>query len=219
MQKQKTNKRKEFSPNTIAIFGSILAILGGFFLSYNYLEEKKIYAHDQMGNLLYKEEEPKETVVEEKEEEVEPVQEEVKVETIVNKNEYLGYLEIPKINLLKGFYDKTSPLNDVEKNIMVMPESSYPDVDRGNLIISGHSGTGWKAFFDNLEKLNKGDELIVKYNNKKYTYQLTNIYEVEKDGTVAIYRNYNKTTLTLITCTNNIDTSQSIYIAELISVE
>ena len=50
----------------------------------------------------------------------------------------------------------------------------------------------------------------------KYVYKIVNIYEVEKDGTVAIYRNYDKTTLTLITCTKNNDASQTVYIAELV---
>ena len=36
---------------------------------------------------------------------------------------------------------------------------------------------------------------------------------------IAIYRNYKKTTLTLVTCTNNDSNSQTIYIAELQSVE
>ena len=42
-----------------------------------------------------------------------------------------------------------------------------------------------------------------------------NIYKHPKTGTIAIYRNYDKTTLTLVTCTNNDSTTQTIYIAEL----
>ena len=38
--------------------------------------------------------------------------------------------------------------------------------------------------------------------------------EVEKDGTVAIYRDYNKNCLTLITCTRNSNTKQTVYILE-----
>ena len=41
------------------------------------------------------------------------------------------------------------------------------------------------------------------------------LYKQDKVGTIAIYRNYDKTTLTLVTCTNYESTTQTIYIAEL----
>ena len=81
-------------------------------------------------------------------------------------NEYIGYLIIPKINLTKGFLDVRSTENDVEKNILVVKGSNYPDTDRGNLILAGHSGTGWKAFFNELYQLQVGDTAFVTYNNK-----------------------------------------------------
>ena len=54
----------------------------------------------------------------------------------------------------------------VEKNILVVAGSTYPDIEKGNLILAGHSGTGWKAFFNDLYKLAVGDQLIVNYKNK-----------------------------------------------------
>ena len=115
--------------------------------------------------------------------------------------------------------DKRAPDNDVEKNILVVDGSNYPDTDRGNFILAGHSGTGWKAFFNDLYKLQVSDKAYVTYKNKKYTYSIVNIYKQPKIGKLAIYRNYDKNTLTLITCTNNDSKSQTIYIAELESVE
>ena len=134
-------------------------------------------------------------------------------------NSYIGYLNIPKINLTKGFVDINSADNTVEKNIMVVEGSDYPNVDKGNFIIAGHSGTGWKAFFNDLRKLTEGDTAKVTYKGVTYTYQIVNIYTQPKTGKLAIYRNYDKTTLTLITCTNNDSTTQTIYIAELINKE
>ena len=74
----------------------------------------------------------------------------VEEESATYTDEYIGYLIIPKINLQKGFVDKRSSENDVEKNIMIVEGSNYPDVEKGNFIIAGHSGTGWKAFFNEL---------------------------------------------------------------------
>ena len=102
---------------------------------------------------------------------------------------------------------------------MIIEGSTYPNVKKGNFIIAGHSGTGWKAFFNELYRLNIGDEAYVTYKGKKYTYKFTNIYKQPKTGKIAIYRNYDKTTLTLVTCTNNDETTQTVYIAELEKVE
>ena len=146
-------------------------------------------------------------------------EQEVEAESDTYTDDYIGYLIIPKINLQKGFVDRRSTENDVEKNIMIVEGSNYPDVERGNFIIAGHSGTGWKAFFNDLYQLTTGDVAYVTYKGKRYTYTITNIYTQQKTGKIAIYRNYDKTTLTLVTCTNNDNTTQTIYIAELQSVE
>ena len=214
MVKKHNNKKQEkrISPEMIAIIGSITILIGGFFLSYNYIQSKKVMAFDYISNIFY--EQNQEIIVSDGEQEVEEEEDLGKV-----TNNYIGYLSIPKINLKKGFLDKRSPDNDVEKNILVVEGSSYPTKDKGNLILAGHSGTGWKAFFNDLYKLNKGDKAIVTYKGKTYTYKITNIYTQPKVGKIAIYRNYDKTTLTLITCTNYDSTTQTIYIAELESIE
>ncbi len=215
MVKKHNNKKQEkrISPEMIAIIGSITILIGGFFLSYNYIQSKKVMAFDYISNIFYNQNQ--EIIVSDGEQEVEEEEENLGEVT----NNYIGYLSIPKINLKKGFLDKRSPDNDVEKNILVVEGSSYPTKEKGNLILAGHSGTGWKAFFNDLYKLNKGDKAIVTYKGKTYTYKITNIYTQPKVGKIAIYRNYDKTTLTLITCTNHDSTTQTIYIAELESIE
>lgn len=132
---------------------------------------------------------------------------------------YVGVLEIPKINFNKGFYKKESSLNNVKYNLKILPQSSYPDEDKGNVIIIGHSGNYNNSYFRNLYQLEINDTAIIKYNNKIYTYKIVNIYTDTKDGTVTIYRDETKNCLTLITCTKDDDTKQTIYIFELVSIE
>lgn len=213
----KEYKEKRISPSVVAIIGAVLTLTGGFFVSYNYIQSKRVYAYDYMANIFYKSNEDKE-IASQITEETEG-QSEQPEESDTYTDDYIGYLTIPKINLNKGFVDKRSGENDVEKNIMVIEGSTYPDVERGNFILAGHSGTGWKAFFNELYRLNVGDETYVTYKGKKYTYKITNIYKQNKTGKIAIYRNYNKTTLTLVTCTNNDEATQTVYIAELENVE
>lgn len=215
MDKKHNKKDKRISPSITATIGAVITLIGGFFLSYNYVQSQKIVAFDYMSNAFYDGNE----IVNISEEEDKKEKLEVKELEGEVTNEYIGYLSIPKINLTKGFLDKRSTENDVEKNILVVDGSTYPDVEKGNLILAGHSGTGWKAFFNDLYKLTENDQVYIDYKNKKYTYNIVNIYKQPKVGRVAIYRNYDKTTLTLITCTNNDDYTQTIYIAELINVK
>ncbi|MBE6157511.1 MAG: sortase [Firmicutes bacterium] len=220
MTKRKLNKKRKkgITPNKVAIIGTIITMIGGFLISYNYVQAKKVVAYDYMSNVFYNEDNAKKikNQIEEEEKEKEEIKEELP-ETY--NDDYIGYLTIPKINLTKGFVDKRSKENDVEKNILVVEGSNYPNVKKGNLILAGHSGTGWKAFFNDLQQLTNGDVIYVSYKGKKYQYKIVNIYKQSKVGRIAIYRNYDKTTLTLVTCTNNDNTTQTIYISELESVE
>lgn len=217
VRKQNNKNRRRISPSLVATLGAVIIMIGGFFLSYNYVQSMKITTYDLMADSLFKNED-----IQEDQEVVNTVDETTENEEESNENltnvvteKYIGYLTIPKINLKKGFFAMESSQNDVEKNIYIVEGSSYPDVENGNLIIAAHSGTGWKAFFNDLYKLNKGDSVTVTYNEKDYNYKITKIYKQEKTGTIAIYRNYDKTTLTLVTCTNNDSKTQTVYIAEL----
>ena len=227
--------------------GLIIIIIGISLISYEYFLSKRNYAFDYMNNKLYlsSSEMPEYLESNEDEEGVttdeDTYDEDLTVEEITNntnntnqqetkpsnnnnnnskpKYYYIGYLEIPKINFKRGFVDINSKDNDVSKNITIISGSKYPNVEKGNFIIAGHSGTGVHSYFKNLYKLKTNDEAYVYYKNVKYTYKIVKIYNQPKDGTVAIYRDYNKTTLTLITCTKDNKQSQTVYVAELQSKE
>ncbi len=128
--------------------------------------------------------------------------------------DYIGYLSIPAINLNRGFVSKESRYNSIEYNVTIANEADYPDVVNGNFILMAHSGNAYISYFAKLYKLEIGASASVTYNNNTYNYKLVNIYNQAKTGTVAIYRNSNIKTLTLITCTYNDDSNQTIYIFE-----
>ena len=214
---KKLNKKKRISPNTVALIGAFVITLGGFFILYNFISDKKLFAYDYMNEQIYENQETQ--IYNVNTTEVNIDEEETTTQNYQDIESYIGYLEIPKIKFRRGFYNIESTLNTVEANIEIIKGSNMPDVTNGNLIIAGHSGTGWKAFFKNLYKLEVGDEAIVTYAGINYKYKITNIYKQKNTGTVSIKRNYDKTTLTLITCTKDDSSTQTIYIAELDSVE
>lgn len=133
--------------------------------------------------------------------------------------DYLAFLEIPKINLNQGILPKTSYYNNVNYHVQILDISDLPDVINGNMVLAAHSGSSNIAYFKNLYKLTKDDKAYIIYNNKKYSYQVVNIYNQVKKGSLNIYRDLTKTTLTLITCTKNDKNSQTVYILELTGVE
>lgn len=201
--------------------GVILIIVGIALLLNNYISQKREEVFSSMNLSLSEEEQEIQdndnTEEENKEEENSSDTENNDENT--NYESYAGILEIPKIGFYKGFYSKGSSLNNVKYNIKILDVSSYPDEDKGNVIIIGHSGNYSNSYFANLYQLVVGDTASIYYNNHKYNYKIDNIYTDQKDGTVTIYRDETKNTLTLITCTKDDETKQTIYILSLTNVE
>ena len=141
------------------------------------------------------------------------------IDTPLISYNYVGVLEIPKINLRKGFTSIDDKNNDVNKNIEDLKESDMPNVVGGNLIIAGHSGTGRIAYFNNINKLTNKDVINIYYNNKKYIYEVVYKYEIDKKGIMNIKKDKNKTTLTLITCSTSNEKKQIVIISYLKQID
>ena len=202
------------------VLGVILITFGITLLSNNYIKTKREESFNDMNLLIIDSlvtEEIPEEVYEEPEVEETPEEEiQQEPEEEIYYEPYVGILSIPKINLERGFYDKNSSLNNVNKNILFHSSSNYPDEQNGNVILAAHSGAAAISYFRYLYKLEKGDIATITYKEKTYTYKITKIYYEDKDGNVSIYRDKNKSVLTLITCTKDSKTKQTIYILELV---
>ena len=201
--------------------GVTLLVVGTLVLFSDIIKEKRDVVFSEMNLALStnieesieREEEIEEVFEEEPKEEPKEEVKEEKTNYVYEK--YLGILDIPKINFYKGFYSKTSNLNQVNFNLYVLPQSDYPDIEKGNLMIAGHSGNYNNSYFRNLYLLKIDDEITVHYNNKNYIYKIEKIYNEPKIGKVRILRNTSRTALTLITCTKDDEYHQTIYIAYL----
>ena len=112
----------------------------------------------------------------------------------------IGIIEIPKINI---YYPILSRYNDELLKISPCKFYGPSPGQKGNLCIAGHNYDNEK-FFSKINTLNLNDEIII-YNsfNKKISYFVTDIYEVNTNDLSPIY-NYdeNLSILTLITCNN-----------------
>ena len=136
----------------------------------------------------------------------------------VKYNVYDMVIEIPSINLKYGLYDINSRYNSVNYGLQILRESDMPNVTNGNLVIAGHSGTSSISYFRYLYRLKNDDLVFIYYKGTKYIYKINNIYEEEKDGSITIHRDNNKTIIALITCKSR-SNNQYVFIGELINKE
>ena len=204
------------------LFGSFFIFVGFVFISWNYLMKMRNEVYSDMNismmdtNIPTSLVSPSDTVIDVPIVENVDQKESDNTNYVVDYSKYLGVLEIPKISLKRGFYSFDSKYNNIQYNVTILSGSSLPDVSGGNLILMAHSGDAYISYFAYLYKLEVGDSAFITYNGNKYEYRIVDIYEVLKNGIVSIRRNRNATTLTMITCTKNSDTLQTVYIAELV---
>ena len=59
----------------------------------------------------------------------------IKKDESLHENNYIAILEIPKINLKKGIYDKDNGNNNVEKNVYMLNETILPDENKTSHIL------------------------------------------------------------------------------------
>lgn len=207
--KRKKQKNNQFYSITI-IIGVSLLTLGFIFYGYNYYQKKTNDKIEEKSIEKFFEIEEETSIVEESEEE----------HPIIKKDDeiYIGVLEIPKINLKKGLVDKTSPKNNVNKNIYLLKETILPDEQAiSHILLAAHSGNSYVSFFKNLRKLEITDKVYFYYKGMKYIYEIFDKYEIEKTG-VAKLNQTNMSDITLITCISGTN-KQIIYIAKLIDEE
>lgn len=220
LKRTRKNKNIDKKEQLIKLVASFIFLIGSFMyigrIAYNYYVELRDYNKAQEFLKIGKEEiEEIKVDIDEEEIKEQPKQEEKKTS---NYN-YIGVLEIPKINIKRGFLNIKDKGNNVNKNLQVIKGSDMPNIKNGNLIIAAHSGNSYISYFKNLYKLSNEDVAYVYFNNIKYTYKVVGKYDAEKSDKVTIHRDNKKNTLTLITCSQTDKTKQIVYILELESEE
>ena len=174
-QKKKTKRIKK---SQLVLFGSFLVFIGVVCLSWNHLKYLREQVFEdvriQMIDDDFESTSDREEVVTPNVENVEADTSEVvtpKPKPNYNYN-YIGYLEISKIGLKRGFVDKNSKYNNINYNVTIASTSNYPDVENGNFILMAHSGDAFISYFANLYRLNIGDVAKVTYQKNIYQYRL-----------------------------------------------
>jgi len=196
-------KEKNINKYTLIILISLgIFMVCSLILIYNYYDNAKMEKVNEKSVENFFDE----SIVEEETQKELPKKEEV----IIN---YKAILEIPKINLKRGIVDKDSSLNNVDRNIYTLKETTYPDEEVSHIILASHAGTSSVAYFKNLNKLSQNDEVYFYFNGIKYIYKIINRYEIEKTGKLELKLTDNKD-ITLVSCIFRTN-KQVVFVANL----
>lgn len=110
----------------------------------------------------------------------------------------IGILIIPKIDLNVAIGEGVD--DEILKYAVAhFPETAMPG-QAGNCCIAGHRNFTYAEYFKNLDKLSKGDEIIIKTKDKEYTYLVTESFIVDPEQ-VEVLEPTKEPTITLVTCT------------------
>lgn len=115
-------------------------------------------------------------------------------------NSLIGYIEIPSINVYLPIYHGDLD-NVLDKGSAHMKGTSFPIGGAGtHAVISAHSGYPRQKFFDDIDKLKKGDTFSITVLNKILEYKVTEINIVKPTDTSHTRVQQGKDLVTLVTC-------------------
>ena len=120
---------------------------------------------------------------------------------MLKEGELLGFVKIEKINVCLPIYEGTNNkvllkgTGHLENTGMPTKKGEYHSV------IVGHTGLTAKKIFDDLPKLNIGDEFNITILNDTFKYKIYSIEKVLPNETENLKTQKGKQLVTLVTCT------------------
>lgn len=119
----------------------------------------------------------------------------------LRENGMIGYLSIPKINVLLPIFDGTSP-EVLEQGAGLLEGTSLPlGGDGTHSVLCGHRGLPEARLFTDLDKLDSGDCFTVTVLDQVLTYEVDQILTVEPADLDALSPEPEQDLCTLLTCT------------------
>ena len=208
-------KSKKIKKSQALLIGSLLVFGGSIFLSWNYLLKMRdeVFSDMKIAMMDVVSTDDGEPAPNHVPASVAPQNQEEYVE---DYSKYFGVLEIPRIGLKRGFYNIGSKYNDIQYNVTLEGGSILPYEGYGNMLLTAHSGDSYISYFAYLYRLNVGDECFITLNGVSYHYRIVDIHTINKSGLMIINFNTPVRTLTLVTCTKDNDTLQTVYVAEFV---
>ncbi|MFA9397335.1 MAG: class D sortase [Clostridiaceae bacterium] len=110
----------------------------------------------------------------------------------------IGIIKIPKIDLKVAIGDGVD-MDTLKYAVGHYTDSVYPG-DVGNCSIAGHRSYTYSEYFNRLDEVEIGDEILIVTSNGEFTYKVYDKFIVEPEETWVL-DDSKDSELTLITCT------------------
>lgn len=114
-------------------------------------------------------------------------------------------LSIPKLGIIDA--EVTTQDNDLTKHLVNYAGTAVPP-EKGNAVIYGHSTLpqlfnpkNYTTIFATLHTIKIGDKIQAKVRGVTYSYAVSKIIVVEPEDTSVLAQDFNRSYITLITCT------------------
>ena len=105
--------------------------------------------------------------------------------------------------------DINNQYNKAKYNIELVKEND------NTTVLAAHNGNNINSYFGDLHNIELGDEIKYYKDGQLYTYIFTEHYDIKKNGYADIYRKDDIPSIILITCKDNTDDAQTVYIGYL----
>ena len=125
---------------------------------------------------------------------------------------YNSFIEIPSIELKRGLVTINNSYNNVNDNIEIIEKTD------NRIILASHNGNNYNSYFGNLYKMDLGDKIYLYENGNKYEYIFSDNYEIKKNGYADIYTDNTRKSIALVTCKEESNDAQVVYIGYLINM-
>lgn len=110
----------------------------------------------------------------------------------------IGIMTIPKINLSVAIGEGVD-LETLKFAVGHFPGTGQPG-QIGNFCVAGHRSYTYSEYFNRLNEVTDGDEIIIKTKKGEFKYKVYNSFVVEPSE-VSVLNPSKDATLTLVTCT------------------
>lgn len=119
----------------------------------------------------------------------------------VKPGDEIGIIEIESINLRNVIVESTD--NEYLRYHVCHFENSSMAGEYGNFALAGHSSTYYQnQVFNELHKVEVGDEIKIKTISDEFTYTITETFVVESNQVEVLENDMTKKEITIVTCTN-----------------
>ena len=113
----------------------------------------------------------------------------------------MGYIHIPKINVLLPIYHGVSD-TVLDKGVGHIKATALPvGGDGTHCVLTGHTGLTHAKMFNDLVELEKEDEFFLEILDETLAYKVVDIKVVLPDDISSLHREAGKDKVTLVTCT------------------